>query len=116
MLRSLLKSKIHKATVTEANKKYIGSITIDETLMRKVDFWPGERVLVTSNTNGARLETYVIKGKAGSGIICMNGAAAHLIKKGHEVIIMAFGQDSRPLKPKVILVDRKNRFLRYLSK
>ncbi len=116
MLRCLLKSKIHKAMVTQANLKYIGSITIDEALMRKSDLWPGERVLVTSNTNGARLETYVIPGKKGSGIICMNGSAAHLIHKGHEVIIMGFAYHSKPIKPKAILVDKKNRFVRYLSK
>ena len=80
-MRWLLRSKIHKAKVTEANLNYNGSITIDEDLMEKVDFWLGEKVLVVSNTTGIRLETYVIKGKRGSGIICMNGAAAHLIKR-----------------------------------
>ncbi|OFZ53169.1 MAG: aspartate 1-decarboxylase, partial [Bdellovibrionales bacterium RIFOXYB2_FULL_36_6] len=79
-MRFLLRSKIHKATVTEANLNYIGSITIDKTLIEKVGFWPGEKVLVVSNTTGARLETYIIVGKKNSGIICMNGAAAHLIK------------------------------------
>jgi len=71
MLRTQLKSKIHKATVTDANLAYIGSITIDEDLMERVDLWPGEKVLVVDNSNGARLETYVITGERGSGVICM---------------------------------------------
>ena len=77
-MRMVLRSKIHNATVTEANLAYIGSITIDADLIERVGLWPGERVLVVSNTSGARLETYVIKGERGSGNICMNGAAAHL--------------------------------------
>jgi aspartate 1-decarboxylase len=113
-MRILMKSKIHKATVTQANLKYIGSITIDEDLLKKADIWPGEKVLVVSNTNGARLETYTIAGPKGSGIICTNGAAAHLIKKGHEVIIIAFKLSNRRIKQKAILVDKKNRFVKYL--
>ena len=85
-MRWFLNSKIHKATVTEADLDYVGSITVDEELLEKVDLLPGEKVLVVSNTSGARLETYVIVGKRNSGIICMNGAAAHLIKKGEEII------------------------------
>ena len=114
MMRSMLKSKIHKATVTEADLEYIGSITIDEELMELVDLWEGEQVLVVDNTNGSRLFTYVIKGKRGSGIICMNGAASHLIKKGDEIIIMAFAMTDRKIRPRNILVDRKNRFVRHL--
>jgi len=113
-MRILLKSKIHKAKVTEARLDYIGSITIDKDLLKKADIWPGEKVLVVSNTNGARLETYAIEGKAGSGVICMNGAAAHLIKRGHEVIIIAFKLSRWKIKPKCILVDKKNMFVRYL--
>lgn len=113
-MRFILRSKIHKATVTEANLDYIGSITIDEDLIEKADFWPGEKVLVVSNTSGARLETYVIAGKQGSGIICMNGAAAHLIKVGEEIIVMGFELTNEPTKAKNILVDRNNKFLRYL--
>ena len=79
-MRELLQSKIHKATVTEANLEYIGSITIDEDLMEMIDLWEGQKVLVVSNTSGSRLETYAIKGERGSGKICMNGAAAHLIR------------------------------------
>lgn len=113
-MRWLLRSKIHRAKVTEANLNYIGSITIDEDLMEKVDFWANEKVLVVSNTTGIRLETYVIKGEKGSGIICMNGAAAHLIKEGEELIIMGFEMLSQPIVPKIILVDENNKFLKYI--
>ena len=87
-MRSLMRSKIHKATVTEANKDYVGSITIDSELIEHVDLWPNERVLIASNTSGARLETYVIAGEPGSGEICMNGPCAHLIGVGEEIVIM----------------------------
>ncbi len=113
-MRWILRSKIHKATVTEANLDYVGSITIDENLIEQVGLWPGEKVLVVSNSSGARLETYVINGEPGSGVICMNGAAAHLIKAGEEVIIMGFELTDRPLDPKVILVDQNNRFASFL--
>ncbi len=113
-MRWLMRSKIHKARVTEANLDYIGSITIDEELMEKVGLWEGEKVLVVSNTSGARLETYVIRGERGSGKICMNGAAAHLIKAGEEIIIIGFELTDHPVEPKVILVDEQNRFVRYL--
>jgi aspartate 1-decarboxylase len=113
-MRWVLRSKIHKATVTDANLQYVGSITIDEDLIDKAGFWPGERVLVVSNTTGARLETYVIKGERGSGVICMNGAAAHLIKKGEEIIVMGFELTENPMAAKNILVDKNNRFVRYL--
>lgn len=114
-MKWVLSGKIHKATVTEANLEYIGSITIDEALIERVGFWPGERVLVVSNTSGARLETYVIVGERDSGGICMNGAAAHLIQTGEEVIIMGFTLSDRPLRPQSILVDEKNKFVRYLE-
>jgi aspartate 1-decarboxylase len=113
-MRFLLRSKIHKATVTDADLDYVGSITIDEDLIDKVGFMAGEKVLVVDNTNGARLETYVIVGKKGSGIICMNGAAAHLIKRGDEIIIMGFELTDKPIKPQNILVDKKNKFVKYL--
>lgn len=113
-MRWLLRSKIHKAKVTEADLNYIGSITIDEELMEKVDFWANEKVLVVSNTTGIRLETYVIKGKRGSGIICMNGAAAHLIEKGEEIIIMGFEMLNQSIVPKIILVDGNNKFVRHI--
>ncbi|RMG90426.1 MAG: aspartate 1-decarboxylase [Chloroflexi bacterium] len=114
-MRWVMRSKIHKATVTEANVDYIGSITIDADLIEKAGLWPGEKVLVVSNTSGARLETYVIEGERGSGEICMNGAAAHLIKAGEEVIIIGFELTDKPVEPKAILVDKQNRFVRYLS-
>ncbi|MCB0298979.1 MAG: aspartate 1-decarboxylase, partial [Calditrichaeota bacterium] len=85
-MRWVMRSKIHKATVTQADLNYVGSITIDEDLMDMVGLWPGEKVLVVSNTSGSRLETYVIEGEPGSGVICMNGAAAHRIKVGDRVI------------------------------
>lgn len=113
-MRFALRSKIHKATVTEANLTYIGSITIDQDLIERVGIWPGEKVLVTSNTSGARLETYVIAGLRGSGVICMNGAAAHLVKTGEEVIIMGYELTDQPIEPKMILVDKNNKFVRYL--
>ena len=113
-MRWLLRSKIHKAIVTEANLNYIGSITIDEDLIEKAGFWPGEKVLVVSNTTGKRLETYVITGKRNSGVICMNGASSHLIKTGEEIIIMGFELTNKPIKPKNILVDNKNRFVKFL--
>jgi aspartate 1-decarboxylase len=113
-MRFILNSKIHNATVTEANLAYIGSITIDEDLIDKVGLWPGEKVLVVSNTSGARLETYVIVGERGSGSITMNGAAAHLIRTGEEIIIMGFQMSDKPVTPRIILVDANNRFVRYL--
>ncbi|HEX2994363.1 MAG TPA: aspartate 1-decarboxylase [Anaerolineales bacterium] len=114
-MRELLRSKIHNAIVTEANLNYIGSITIDQDLIDRADLWVGEKVLVVSNTSGARLETYVIAGERGSGYIAMNGAAAHLIKPGEQIIIMGFELTDRPISPKIILVDAQNRFLRNLS-
>jgi len=109
-----MRSKIHKATVTDANVEYIGSITIDEDLIEKSGLWPGEKVLVASNTSGARLETYVLTGEKNSGIICLNGAAAHLIKAGEEIIIIGFELSDEPLTPKVVLVDNHNKFVQYL--
>lgn len=114
MMREVLRAKIHKATVTQADVSYVGSITIDQDLMDKVDMWPGEKVLVVSNTSGARLETYTISGERGSGTIQMNGAAAHLIKKGDEIIIISFAHSTQPLTPKMILVNEHNQFVKYL--
>ena len=114
-MRELLRSKIHNASVTEANLNYIGSITIDQELIERAGFWVGEKVLVVSNTSGARLETYVIAGERGSGYIAMNGAAAHLIKAGEQIIIMGFELTETSITPKIILVDAHNRFVRYLS-
>lgn len=114
-MRFFLRSKIHNATVTDANVDYVGSLTIDVGLMEKADIQEHEKVLVVDSTNGARLETYVIKGKRGSGDICANGAASHLIKKGHRVIIMTFTVARRAPRSKIILVDQRNRFVKYLN-
>ena len=109
MLLNILKSKIHRVTVTEANLEYIGSITIDEALMEAANLYAGERVQVVDNNNGARLETYVIPGKRGSGCICMNGAAAHLIHVGDTVIIMAYAmltpEEVSGFKPAIIFPE-----------
>ena len=106
MLLNILKSKIHRVTVTEANLEYIGSITIDEALMEAANIVAGERVQVVDNTNGARLETYVIAGKRGSGCICINGAAAHLVNVGDTVIIMAYAlmtpEEAKSFKPSIV--------------
>jgi aspartate 1-decarboxylase len=110
-MRSVMRSKIHKATVTQAKLDYIGSITIDQDLIEAAGFWANEKVLVVSNTSGARLETYILVGERGSGCICLNGAAAHLIKKDEEVIIIGFELTSEPITPKAILVDSQNRFV-----
>ena len=115
IMRWLLRSKIHKALVTQAELSYVGSITIDSDLLELTGLIPGEKVLVVSNTSGARLETYVIEGKSGSGVICMNGAAAHLIRKGEEIIIMGFELTNEPVTPKMILVDQENKFLQWLD-
>jgi aspartate 1-decarboxylase len=109
----LLKSAILNATVTEADLNYIGSITIDEDLLDKASLKSGENVLVVDHTNGARLETYIIVGARGSGIVCMNGAAAHLINAGDEVTIMAFTWSDREIVPDFIIVDKKNAFVRF---
>jgi aspartate 1-decarboxylase len=111
-MRWMLRSKINRATVTEANVDYIGSITIDAELIAKTGLWPGEKVLVTSLTTGKRLETYVIKGKPGQ--VCMNGAAALAIRKGEKVIIMSFELTDKKIKAKNILVDEGNRFVRFI--
>lgn len=114
-MRSLLRSKIHLATVTEANVDYIGSITIDKRLIEAVGLWVGEKVLVVSATTGARLETYVIEGEEGSGIIGINGAAAHLINAGEKVIIMGFELTEKPVEPKVVLCDKFNDIAQFLG-
>lgn len=113
-MRWVIRSKIHKAIVTEADVNYVGSITIDSDLLERVGLWPGEKVLVVSNTTGTRLETYVIAGTAGSRQICMNGAAAHLIGPGEEIIIMGFELTDHPITPRVILVNQHNEFVDYL--
>jgi aspartate 1-decarboxylase len=113
MNRTLLRSKIHRATITDANVDYEGSITIDADLMRAAGLVEFELVHVADIDNGARLETYVMVGKAGSGVICMNGAAARLVNVGDKVIIMNYAQVAEPLppdwRPRIVLVDGNNR-------
>lgn len=111
-MRQFLRAKIHRATITEADLDYMGSVTIDSDLMERVDIAPYEKVLIVDNTNGARLETYAIPGEAGSGVLCINGAAAHLVRAGDQVILMAFGYGDEAGKPKQIFVDEKNRYVR----
>ena len=113
-MRWVLRSKIHKATVTDENLDYVGSMGIDKALIEKVGLWPGEKVLVVDNTNGTRLETYVIKEGENSGKIVIYGAASRLIKKGDEIIIMGFELTDKPIKAKSILVDKDNKFVKFL--
>jgi aspartate 1-decarboxylase len=112
MLRTMMKSKIHRATVTEANLNYVGSITIDEEIMKAVDILENERVQVVNNNNGARLETYVIPGPPGSGVICLNGAAARLVQPGDTVIIISYAlmdeEEARNYQPIVALMNADN--------
>ena len=113
MFLTLFKGKIHRAAVTEANLNYMGSITIDGTMMRAAGILPGEKVQIVDNNNGSRLETYVIEGEAGSGVICLNGAAARCVQPGDVVIIMAYAfytsEEAAAHHPRVVLVDEKNR-------
>jgi aspartate 1-decarboxylase len=113
MKRTLLRSKIHRATVTDADADYEGSITIDSYLMKAAGLAEYELVHIADVTTGARLETYVMAGPAGSGVICMNGAAARVVNVGDKVIIMAYGQVEEQLpadwKPEIVLLDDKNR-------
>lgn len=115
MLRTMLKSKIHRATVTQADLHYVGSVTVDEDLMAAADLLPGEQVAIVDITNGARLETYVIPGEAGSGVIGINGAAAHLVHPGDLVILISYGQmdsaEAAAYEPRVIFVDADNKIL-----
>ncbi|MBK1881466.1 aspartate 1-decarboxylase [Luteolibacter pohnpeiensis] len=112
MLHQLLKSKMHRAMITSADIEYEGSIEIPADLMNAAGLWAGEKVLVASITSGNRLETYVQEGPAGTGDIIINGGAAHRIKKGERVAIMAFGLSETPILPKRILLDEKNNIIR----
>lgn len=115
MYVSMYKSKIHRATVTEANLDYVGSITIDRDLLEAADLLPGERVQVVNNNNGARIETYIIEGESGSGVIGINGAAARLFSPKDVVIIIAYGwmsrEEAKTHKPHVVFVDASNRIV-----
>ncbi|MFE3052923.1 aspartate 1-decarboxylase [Nocardia sp. NPDC059239] len=113
MLRTMMTSKIHRATVTHADLHYVGSVTVDQDLLDAADLLEGEKVSIVDITNGARLETYVIAGERGSGVIGINGAAAHLVHPGDLVILIAYGMmDEAELKnyaPNVVFVDERNR-------
>jgi aspartate 1-decarboxylase len=113
MLRTMLKSKIHRATVTQANLHYVGSVTVDEALMAAADLLPGEQVSIVDVTNGARLETYVITGERDSGVIGINGAAAHLVHPGDLVILLSYAQltsaEATAYRPRIVFVDGDNR-------
>jgi aspartate 1-decarboxylase len=113
MLRTMMKSKIHRATVTQADLHYVGSVTIDEDLLEASDILPGELVHIVDITNGARLETYTIAGERGSGVIGINGAAAHLVHPGDLVILIAYAQmdtaEARAFEPHVVFVDADNK-------
>ena len=116
MMRIMMKSKIHRATVTQADLDYVGSVTLDAALMEAADLLEGEQVAIVDITNGARIETYVIPGERGSGVIGINGAAAHLVHPGDLVIIMSYSvldeAEARALKPLVVHVDEKNRIVK----
>ncbi|MFY2559641.1 aspartate 1-decarboxylase [Corallococcus terminator] len=115
MRRILFKSKIHRATVTQADLDYEGSVTIDQNLLRAADIIANEKVAIWNVTQGTRLETYALEGEPGSGVICINGAAAHLNKPGDLVIIATFAEveeaEARAWKPKVVFVDAQNRIV-----
>ncbi len=113
-LRQMLKSKIHRATVTDANVDYVGSISIDAEIAELADLLPGELVHVWDLDNAERFETYVIIGARGSGTICVNGAAAHKVRVGDRVIVAAFALTDEPVEARVVLVNEENRFVCYL--
>jgi aspartate 1-decarboxylase len=115
LLRTMLKSKIHRVTVTQADLHYVGSVTVDADLLDAADLLPGEQVAIVDITNGARLETYVIPGERGSGVIGINGAAAHLVHPGDLVILISYAQlddtTARSFEPRVVHVDAANRIV-----
>ena len=114
-LRAICKSKIHRATVTEANVAYIGSIAVDTELLERVDIVPGEKVAVWNVNNGERIETYALPAPAGSGQVIVNGAAARRFQPGDAVIIVAFVLTDEVITPRMILVDERNRFVDWLG-
>ncbi|PAV29473.1 aspartate 1-decarboxylase [Virgibacillus profundi] len=112
MFRTMMKGKIHRARVTEANLNYVGSVTIDQSILEKVDILPHEKVQIVNNNNGARLETYIIPGERGSGVVCLNGAAARLVQTGDTLIIVAYAlisdEELADFKPKVAIMNEQN--------
>ncbi|MDU0200004.1 MULTISPECIES: aspartate 1-decarboxylase [Paenibacillus] len=119
MFRTMMKAKIHRATVTEANLNYIGSITIDEDLLDLVDMLPNEKVQIVNNNNGARLETYIIAGPRGTGVVCLNGAAARLVQEGDTVIIMTYAmmtdEEAKKHQPTVAIMGTNNKVAQLLK-
>nr|UUV45455.1 L-aspartate-alpha-decarboxylase [uncultured Bacillus sp.] len=119
MYRTMMSGKLHRATVTEANLNYVGSITIDEDLIDAVGMLPNEKVQIVNNNNGARLSTYMIPGKRGSGVICLNGAAARLVQEGDKVIIMSYkmmsDQEAASHEPKVAVLNDQNKIEQMLG-
>ena len=112
MYITMLKSKIHRATVTEANLNYVGSVTVDEDLLEAANILPNEKVQIVNNNNGARFETYTIKGPRGSGVLCLNGAAARLAQPGDTVILISYGlmdqKEAVEHQPIIVFVNEKN--------
>lgn len=119
MFRTMMKSKIHRARITEANLNYVGSVTIDQDLLEQVDILPNEKVQIVNNNNGARLETYVIPGERGSGVICLNGAAARLVQKDDVVIIIAYAtvseEDLVNHRPKIAIMNENNEVEQFIE-
>lgn len=119
MFRTIMKSKIHRATVTEANLNYVGSITIDEDLIDLVNIYPNEKVQIVDNNNGSRFETYVIAGERGSGVICLNGAAARLVQPGDSVIIISYAmmtdEEAAKHKPCIAIMGENNKVIQTIK-
>lgn len=115
MYRTMMKAKLHRARVTEANLNYVGSITIDEELLEAVDMLPNEKVQIVNNNNGARFETYIIPGKRGSGVICVNGAAARLVQEGDVIIIISYAlvseDELKTFSPKIAIMNEENKIV-----
>lgn len=119
MFRTLMKGKIHRARVTEANLNYVGSITIDEDILDAVDMMANEKVQIVNNNNGARFETYIIPGERGSGVFCLNGAAARLVQEGDVIIVITYAmyseEEARRHQPKVAVMDEGNHIIQMLG-
>ncbi len=114
-MRNVLRSKIHRAYITDANPDYVGSVIIDRELMEKIDLWEYEKVMICDVTNGNRWETYVLPGDRGSGTVSVQGAGAKLCQIDDCVIILSFEVSDEPIKPKMILVNRENQFVEYIE-
>lgn len=119
MIRTMMNAKLHRATVTEANLNYVGSITIDGALLEAANMLPNEKVQIVNNNNGARFETYIIEGERNSGVICVNGAAARLVQPGDIVIILSYvylsDEEARTHQPNVLIMDEQNRIKEHIT-